>query len=114
MTRDFEQFPDDENGDVLWRMAQDGDDLSKPREMNYSVIFPSEDAALGFAVHLLRNGQKVSFAPYEGNDDLPWQVEVHPVMLPSHDNISGYEALIGEDAGQFGGRNDGWGCFAQG
>lgn len=53
--------------------------------MNFSVIFLSEDTALKFAVHLLRNGQKVSFGPY----------------------------LLARDSEPLGGQNDGWGCFAQ-
>ena len=28
MTRDFEQFPDDDNGNLLWQMQEDGDDLN--------------------------------------------------------------------------------------
>lgn len=27
MSRDYEQFPDDDNGNVLWQMHEDGDDL---------------------------------------------------------------------------------------
>ena len=94
-------------------MAHDGDNLSKRREVNFSVIFPSEDAALEFAVHLMRNGQKVSFGPYEGNEELPWQVEVHPVLLPTHEDITNYENLLAKDSEPLGGQNDGWGCFAQ-
>lgn len=110
MERDNKQFPYDENGDVLWAMAQDGDDLTQPREVTFSVIFPTEEAALNFAVHLLRNDQKVSFSPYEEHDEFPWQVEAHPTMVPSHERIAGYEAQLAEDAAAFGGRNDGWGC----
>ena len=113
MTRSYDVFPDDENGDVLWEMAQGGDDLSLPREVNFSVIFPTEETALKFAVHLLRNEQKVSFAPYEEHDELPWQVEAHPVMVLTHANVSGYEAELEEAAARLGGRNDGWGCYAQ-
>ena len=39
-------FPDDENGDVLRLMLKNGDDLSAPREIDFSVIFPTEDAAI--------------------------------------------------------------------
>lgn len=113
MERDFTKFPDDENGDVLWDMANDGDNLSVPREVDFSVVFPTEEAALKFAVHLLRNDQKVSFSAYEENEEMPWQVQAHPVMEPTHENISGYEAQLGEDATQFGGRNDGWGSIQQ-
>jgi hypothetical protein len=113
MVRDYAQFPADENGDVLWRMAQAGDDLRMRREFTFSVIFPTEAAALDFAVHLLRNGQKVSFSPYVGSEEFPWQVEVHPVLLPTHEHITKYESLLARDASILGGRNDGWGCLQQ-
>jgi hypothetical protein len=113
MKRDYAQFPDDENGDVLWRMRDHGDNLAKPREIDFSVIFPTEEAALRFAVHLLRNDQKVSFSEYEEHDELPWQVQVHPFMEPTHENITAFENQLGEDAAEFGGRNDGWGSMAQ-
>ena len=87
------------------------DDLTQAREVTFSVIFPTEESALKFAVHLLRNDQKVSFAPYAEHEEFPWQVEAHPTMVPNHENISGYEAQLAEDAAGFGGRNDGWGCF---
>ncbi len=112
MDRDPQQFPDDDNGDTLWRMAKEGDNLSIPREVDFSVIFPSEESALQFAVHLLRNEQKVSFSPYEGNASMPWQVQAHAMMLPTHESISGFEALLERDAEPLGGRNDGWGCYS--
>ena len=113
MQRDFNLFPDDENGDALWQMAESGDDLSVPREVDFAVIFPSEDDALKFAVHLLRSDQKVSFSSCEEGDELPWQVLAHPYMEPSHENIAGFEQLLGEAAEDFAGRNDGWGCETQ-
>lgn len=105
MARDYEQFPDDENGDVLFRMKEHGDNLSKRREVNFSVVFPTDEAALEFAVHLLKNGQKVSLSPNE--------VTAHPNMIPSHENITGYENLLATDAAKWDGRNDGWGSFQQ-
>jgi regulator of ribonuclease activity B len=41
-------------------LAGDGHDLSIPREVDFAVIFPTEDAASSFAVHLLKNDLKVS------------------------------------------------------
>jgi hypothetical protein len=114
MKRDYVVFPDDENGDVLWQMALQGDDLSLAREVNFSVIFPTDVAALKFAVYLLKNDQKVSFSQYEEHGELPWQVEVHPVMLPTHENITRFERLLMDAAKELGGRNDGWGSFEQG
>ncbi len=114
MSRDLALYPQDENGDVLWNMLQDGDDLSIPREVDFALVFPGEDDAIGFAVHLLRNEQKVSLSRYEGNEAFPWQVVVYPMMLPTHANIAGFEALLDAEAGPYSGRVDGWGCIAQG
>jgi hypothetical protein len=113
MTGNPMTFPDDENGEVLRQMMEQGDNLEIPREIDFSVIFPTEDSALKFAVLLLRNGQKVSFSEYEEHDELPWQVQAHPFMVPSHENISGYEALLAGEAEAFAGQNDGWGCEIQ-
>lgn len=110
MTRDYDEFPDDENGQVLWNLWRSGDRLKKPREIDFSVIFPNEEVAMTFAIHLLRNGQKVSYGPYEGNDEMPWQVQVHPVMIPRHRTITEFEAQLASDAAALGGRNEGWGC----
>ena len=82
-------------------------------EEHADEVDPTEEAAIQFAVHLLRNDQKVSFSEYEEHDELPWQVQVHPFMEPTYENIAGFENQLGEDATEFGGRNDGWGSMAQ-
>jgi hypothetical protein len=109
MERDFVLFPSDENGDVLWHMAQHGVDFSDLREIDFSVIFPTKENALRFAVMALQNDEKVSFSSYEGNKDFPWQVQLHPVMEPTHQNISEFEAMLEGPAASLGGKNDGWG-----
>ena len=45
MTRNFEQFPDDDNGHVLWQMFQDGNDLDDAHEIEYSIAFKSQAEA---------------------------------------------------------------------
>lgn len=42
MTRDYEQFPDDDNGNVLWQMAEDGDDLTELHEIEFSIAFQDQ------------------------------------------------------------------------
>jgi len=114
MARDYTQFPADENGDALWHMAESGDNLDKPREVDFAIIFPTETAALEFAVQLLRDGQKVSFGPYDGDSEHPWQVYAHRVLLPTHAAITAIETDLCRSAEPLGGRNDGWGCLDQG
>ena len=45
MTRDKQLFPDDEIGDALWALQEDGEDLSFEREVEFAVIFPDEQGA---------------------------------------------------------------------
>ena len=67
MTRDLILFPEDEIGNTLWEMQQKGDDLLNGREIEFSVLFPSQELALKFGQLLLENNQKLSFTPYEAN-----------------------------------------------
>ncbi|MBA6364670.1 ribonuclease E inhibitor RraB, partial [Colwellia sp. BRX8-8] len=53
MNRDLALFPQDNVGDALWQMMIDGDDLNQAREIEFSVIFPNEEAALKFGQLLL-------------------------------------------------------------
>jgi hypothetical protein len=108
MNRDKQLFPDDEIGDALWSLQDADEDQSFEREVEFAVIFPDEQAALDFAIMLLQNGQKVAYSEYDGDENLPWQVLAYPVMEPSHENISGYEALLSEHSEALGGKTDGW------
>ncbi|HDT3672078.1 TPA: ribonuclease E inhibitor RraB, partial [Escherichia coli] len=45
MNRDYEQFPDDDNGNVLWQMVEDGDDLTELHEIEFSIAFQDQQNA---------------------------------------------------------------------
>jgi hypothetical protein len=106
-------FPDDENGDVLRRMLRGGDDFTKPRDINFSIVFPSESAAEEFAGHFIQLGFKVSVQESNCVPELPWDVTVTNFMLPTHAEITEFEETLNSEAARFGGRTDGWGCFRQ-
>jgi Regulator of ribonuclease activity B len=42
-------YPDDANGDALRRMAAQGDDLTRPRNVDFTVVFVDESSAEQFA-----------------------------------------------------------------
>ena len=68
MSRDYQQFPDDDNGNVLWQMAEDGDDLTVAHEIEYSISFKSQETAEKCALFLLQEEQKISlFQDEESN-----------------------------------------------
>lgn len=112
MQRDPQQFPADENGDVLWQMALDGDDLTEIREIDFTLIFPDQSLAEQSALHLLRQEQKVSLYQEDEEGDLLWEVVVHITMPPDYAEIVEIETWLKQVALQFSGQYDGWGCMA--
>ena len=106
-------FPDDENGDVLRRLQKNGDNLAKPRDVDFTVVFANEESAQEFAEHFIRHGYKVSVGNSNCVPDLPWDVVVTKHMVPSHNEITQTEETLQDIADGLGGRNDGWGCFSQ-
>jgi len=112
MERDVDLFPEDNTGNALWQMLQDGDDLTQVREIEFSVIFPSKEQALKFGLLLLENNQKVSFCPFEENAELPWEVTAYPEIPASYENISGYQHLLVTSSEPLKGHFDGWYCVA--
>ncbi|CAM4081886.1 ribonuclease E inhibitor RraB [Roseateles saccharophilus] len=106
-------FPDDENGDVLRRMQANGDDLLKPRDIDFTVVLPDEPAALSFSAQFSAHGYQVKVNESGVVDSLPWDVVVVKHMAPTHSGITQFEAALQAAASAFAGRNDGWGCFEQ-
>ena len=45
------EYPGDENGDALRRMEAAGDDLTGPRDVDFTVVFPNGGGAEQFAKH---------------------------------------------------------------
>lgn len=112
MTRDFKQFPDDENGNVLWQMAEDGDDLTEAHEIEFSIAFQSQEHAEKCALYLLKEEQKISLFEDEEADRLEWIITVYVYMEPEHSDIVDLEEWFTKIAEQHNGEYDGWGCMA--
>ncbi|MCC4604542.1 ribonuclease E inhibitor RraB [Xanthomonas campestris] len=108
MQRNQILYPKDDNGDTLWHIAQQGVDLSKPREIAFSVVFPSKESALEFSVMMLRFEQKVRCCHYPDNTTFPMDVTVYPTMVPTYKAISAFEEELAAEAKPLGDLNDGW------
>lgn len=105
-------YPDDANGDVLRRMEAQGDDLTKPRNIDFTIVFADAGSAERFAEHFRAFGHKVSVERTATDKDF-WDVIVVRHMVPSHGGISDFENLLQSVADGWGGHNDGWGCFSE-
>lgn len=112
--RSSTEFPATPLGDFLWQLYQQhGDALNEHElECEFSVIFAEKEQALRFGQLLLENGQKLSFSPYQGNEELPWEITAYPTMALTLDNISGYSQLLASNSQQFSGVLDAWYCPA--
>jgi hypothetical protein len=111
MDRDLTLFPNDNTGDALWQMQQAGDELEKTREIEFSVLFPSQTLALQFGQLLLENNQKLSCTPFQGNEDLSWEITAYPEMALNYENVSAYQELLETSCEQFQGQFDGFYCL---
>ncbi|WP_114326205.1 ribonuclease E inhibitor RraB [Candidatus Colwellia aromaticivorans] len=111
MDRDLTLFPNDNIGDALWQMQQAGDDLEKAREVEFSVLFPSQVLALQFGQLLLENNQKLSFTPFHDNEALLWEITAYPEMSLNYDNISAYQELLETTSVPLQGKFDGFYCL---
>lgn len=112
MTRDFKQFPDDDNGNVLWQMHQDGDDLTEAHEIEYSIAFNSKELADKCALYLLQEEQKISLFEDDESDRAEWIITIYVYMEPEYSDIVDLEEWFTKIAEQHGGEYDGWGCMA--
>lgn len=104
------KYPDDANGDALRRMEAIGDDLSQPRDIEFTAVFPNESDAKPFAEHFRANGYTASIERTGTMENFPWDVVVVRHMVPSHGEIGEFEELLRHVATTFGGQIDGWGC----
>jgi hypothetical protein len=93
-------------------MESHGDDLSRPRNIDFTVVFPDENSAQTFSKHFQELRYKVSVEFAQTVEALPWDVIVVKQMTPSHRGISDFESLLQREAEVLGGRNDGWGCIS--
>jgi hypothetical protein len=102
-------FPDDENGDVLRRMASHGDNLESPRNIDFEHVFPSLEAALAFAAQVVNRTDTIQISWYEA--EASWSVRVIRHMTPTHQGITELELSLDKIARAHGGKADGWGCM---
>jgi hypothetical protein len=103
------QFPNDDNGQVLRQMAQSGDDLSKPRMIEFQHIFTSKENAIAFVGAVSNETDRVELSWFEG--ERSWNVQVARFMVPTYRDITALELALGAEAKKYNGKSDGWGCM---
>ncbi|WP_208108687.1 ribonuclease E inhibitor RraB [Cognatilysobacter terrigena] len=105
----FAMIPDDENGDVLRAMLEDGDDLTIPREIDFHLVFGDEAAARAFVAAVNERPDLIVSVPGVDDEGI-WQVTASRHMVPRHADITKLEHELTALAESFGGYPDGWEC----
>ena len=101
----------DENAGVLREMAAAGDDLGKPRPMDFNHLFPTRDGAIAFARRVDAEGFTPVVRPYD-KPGFPFDVTVTTqAVVPTCDYITVTEQRLAAIAAEYEGRADGWGCM---
>jgi hypothetical protein len=106
-------YPEDDNGNVLRRMAAQGKDLTKTRNIDFTVVFAHASSAEQFAEHFRELGYAISVRKTATEEDFPWDVIVVKHMVPTYEGITDFENLLQSVADRWNGHNDGWGCLSQ-
>ncbi len=110
MTRDFEKFPEDDNGNLLWQMHEDGDDLDEIHELEFSMYFKTQELAEKCAISLLLEEQKISLYLDEEVHPNEWVITIYVNLFPEYEDVVDLEQWFTKIAEQFDGEYDGWGC----
>ncbi|AOA57519.1 ribonuclease E inhibitor RraB [Acinetobacter larvae] len=103
------QFPADENGELLWQMYLDGNDLSEVHQIEFSLLFTDQKKLEQCALFLLHEEQKLAFFEDDVQPEL-WVLTVFVDMVPDHEDITALEQWFIGIAAQHGAEYDGWGC----
>jgi hypothetical protein len=108
MQRDLEKFPDDDNGNVLWKLASLGLDVEGEREVRFALLFPSHESALKFGVFLLRHEYRVKVNELDDKPGYLGEVLVDIFMDSTHREITEAEEWLAENSSPLQAKNDGW------
>lgn len=104
---DLDSIPDDADGDVLRRLAESGNDLSKFMVIDFHVVVPDQEIGLQFAELAQQSGYKTEL--YYDKEEDEFTAWCSKLMLPEHQALIDAQVELAELALPFGGAIDGWG-----
>ena len=108
------QFPDDENGDVLRRMAASAFDFSLAHDVDFYALFRLKEDAARVARQLAeadRAENSLTSVTTDTHQDGATELKIVRKMLVTHDSVTTFERYLGEICQRHGGELDGWGVM---
>jgi hypothetical protein len=102
-------YPDDADGDALRRVASDGNDMSRPMDIDFAVAVPDESAAQRVAEVVAGHGYTPQVC--EDDEDESWTVLCTRRMLATYEGVLAAQRELDELSRPLDGFSDGWGTF---
>ena len=113
-----DEQPQDIDGEVIRFIAEDGNDLSKPMEVDFHVAAPTEDTAEKIADEAEKLGYAVWVEFDDGSEEEleepvtePWTCTCQKKMLLEYDAVIQAQKELDDLAKPHGGYSDGWGTM---
>ncbi|WP_166831360.1 ribonuclease E inhibitor RraB [Thalassoroseus pseudoceratinae] len=103
------EYPNNADGNVLRTLAESGNDMTKPMEIDFAVAVPNELAANDFREVAAENGYD-SHTDYD-NESGNWSVYCTKSMVPTYQSIMSAQVELDDLSRPFDGYSDGWGTF---
>ncbi len=105
-------LPDDETGDALRLLEENGSDPSRPLEMDFFAAVPSGAAGDAVAAHF----SELSFITSVEQDEesQEWTCYCTKTLVPDYTTVAEIEAQIDVIARAHGGHGDGFGSYGNG
>jgi regulator of RNase E activity RraB len=105
-------YPDDNDGDALRKVAEAGADMSSPMVIEFSIEAADERSARNIAELVDAQGFDPSISDNEGRGS--WSVYCAKSMLATYDGVVAVQAELTALVAAHGGHCDGWGTFGNG
>jgi len=105
-------YPNDNHGDQLRRVAEDGADMTSAMIIDFTVSAPDERSARAIAALAEKQGFDPSLGDNGGGK--PWSVYCSRSMLATHEGVVAAQAQLDALAAGHGGHCEGWATFGNG
>ncbi|SLJ84955.1 ribonuclease E inhibitor RraB [Psychrobacter sp. DAB_AL43B] len=102
------ELPNDDTGNALQRLKDDGTDLTKMIEMDFFISVPSESFGI-LIIEKIKEALPNATFDIEEEEDFTCYCKIS--MIPSYDDVVETESLLNAIAKPYGGYIDGFGSF---
>ena len=102
-----DNYPNNDDGDALRRVASMGADMSRPMDIDFYVCVPDQHS--GDSVACLASGRGYRTEVIYDDEDDAWDCYCTKTMLATYDRVVAAQRELDELSRPFRGRCDGWG-----